>query len=122
MKAAGRRLVELGAAYFCNWGPGCSRFHDMIDLAIIGIEERRPDNAQGFVIMTSWHEKESVEEALYFAIFDAWPDDAFRNSCRTVLAVSVGDASWAGVIRERLLVPEELRRDVLEGFDGEQTV
>jgi len=57
-------LLRAGASYFVCWWPGCERVHDIIDEVV-----SYPDN--GFrvppdsCIMTTWHESESLQEALF---------------------------------------------------------
>src|ERR1041385_553830 len=59
--------LQRGMVYCCAGGPGCERFHDIVDEIVVedGLSERRfvgPTTAD--VIMTTWHADESLEEAL----------------------------------------------------------
>jgi hypothetical protein len=56
-------LPQLGCAYLCTWGPDCQRVHDIMDEEIVG--DNPPDTKWGDV-MTTWHEKDSLEDALHF--------------------------------------------------------
>lgn len=95
-----RRLFAAGCVYICCWGAACSRVHDFFDEVDV---ERAPD---GPFAMSTWHEGESLAEALRFACFDACPDDAFAEDCRAVVAISVGSPAWAAEIRRAMSDPE----------------
>src|SRR5262245_20885304 len=56
-------LLDKGAVYVCSWGSDCERVHDAIDTADIS---RNPSCDP--VVMTTWHSKESLAEAVYFAL------------------------------------------------------
>ena len=80
-------LLDLGAVYFCCWGPGCERTHDITDEEVQakGVE----DNTDS-VIMTTWQKNADLDEALQFALSAAQPDEAFASGCNAVSAISVG--------------------------------
>jgi hypothetical protein len=61
--------LAAGCVYACAWGPGCKIVHDTFDAKASEIE------TEGFVIMTTWHEDEGLEEGLTFLGRDALPDD-----------------------------------------------
>ncbi len=90
-------LLEKGIAYLVAWGPGCSRVHDLFDQTEV---ERDTEKGEGPTVMTTWHDGESLEEAFYFFLFTAWPDEALEGSCKTAIAASVGNASWSTRMRE----------------------
>ena len=61
-----------GMVYFCAWGPGCERFHDIVDEIIaddrVSGRNRFLPPTSDDVVMTTWHAHETLEEALdYFA-------------------------------------------------------
>jgi hypothetical protein len=61
LSAIARQLLDAGAVYVCAWGPGCERVHDIFD------EERdgpNPLTSTDPVVMTTWHDDESLAEAL----------------------------------------------------------
>jgi hypothetical protein len=99
----GARLVRHGCVYFCIWGPGCERAHDLIDESCTTIEP---------VIMTTWHSDESLEQALWFFAFNAYPDEAYVNAGTGKVAICVGNNTWHTLIQDRLLNLEKLDRDV----------
>ncbi|MFZ5891951.1 MAG: DUF7684 family protein [Myxococcota bacterium] len=61
-----------------------SSVHDVFDLVSI---ERSSDAP---VIMSTWHEKESLEEALWFALVSAYPVGTFAEQCGSVVAIAIG--------------------------------
>src|SRR3954464_10258879 len=53
--------LSKGMVYFCAWGPRCSRFHDIVDEAIVAdqIGDRRFIPAdRNDVVITTWHEND----------------------------------------------------------------
>ena len=86
------RLLRFGCAYLCTWGPDCERVHDIMDQEVIG--ENPPDTYVGCV-MTTWHEKESLTEALEYFFDCTVPDSDFApNGCDWALIISVGSPVW----------------------------
>ncbi|HEX4737244.1 MAG TPA: hypothetical protein VH331_06765 [Allosphingosinicella sp.] len=67
-------LIESGCLYMMAWGEGCSGWHDAVD----GAREGRfpsgeiPDDK---FVMTTWHERETLEEVFWFAEFCAMHPD-----------------------------------------------
>lgn len=110
-------LLRAGASYFVCWGPDCGRVHDIVDELVCA-----PDNELGVpedaCIMTTWHEHESLREALWFFLATAWPDEHYDASTRTALAISVGSAAWSAEIGEALDHPREfVERGPEDGID-----
>ncbi|MCA9560068.1 MAG: hypothetical protein KC583_16085 [Myxococcales bacterium] len=61
-----RLLVDTGCVYAMAWGLDCSLWDDSIDRANIErFKDREIPDAQ--FVMTTWHERESIEEVLWFA-------------------------------------------------------
>jgi hypothetical protein len=89
-------LLRHGIAYLCVWGPDCERVHDQFDL------ERVPDEPKGRVVMTTWHSKESITDALWFFATCAEPDEGFESECTDWVAISVANEAWAETIRVEL--------------------
>jgi hypothetical protein len=105
--AVARRLLAAGCVYAVCWGPDCERVHDAFDEEDLG---RRPN---GPWAMTTWHTDEPLSEAIWFALFTAWPDDAFAEGCRSVVGVSVGSRAWATEMREAFAFPGDFVARVL---------
>ena len=88
-----RRLLRAGCVYFCAWGADCERVHDVFDGECLDVEP---------VIMTTWHSHDSLDEARWFFVFNAYPDDGYWDNSRSGLAISVGCPEWDEHIRKRL--------------------
>jgi hypothetical protein len=96
-------LLASGCIYFCAWGPGCERAHDIMDECSLDIDP---------VIMTTWHANESLDEALYFFLRNTWPDEGYSED-GSALAITVGSAEWAAQVERRLRDRDSLTKDVL---------
>lgn len=87
-------LLDAGCCAVSAWGADCERVHDICDEVAV---ERALDAGTdgGGVLMTSWHDDESLDDALWFALRSTEPDADFvaplGRPCRTVLALVVGD-------------------------------
>lgn len=59
-------LVASGCLYMMAWGPDCSRWDDAVDWANLEAFDYGdiPDRA---LVMTTWHENESLAETFWFA-------------------------------------------------------
>jgi len=59
-------LVESGCLYFIAWGVDCEAWHDTVDWSVLEAFDFGdiPDDK---FIMTTWHDKEPLSEALWFA-------------------------------------------------------
>ena len=105
VKALAYRLLNAGCVYICCWGPGSSRVEDLFDEVDV---ERSPN---GPIVMSTWHEHEPLAEALWFALFNAFPDAGHSDVCQSVLGLSVGSSAWAATIRSAMVSPK--------GFNGQ---
>jgi hypothetical protein len=63
--------------------------------------------------MTTWHERESFEEALWYALFVAQPTDQFEASCRDSLVLLIDQPELVARARLALGDPEAFSREVL---------
>jgi hypothetical protein len=105
-----RGAVQAGMAYACAWGPDCDRVEVAVDLAFIDDEEQfaaRPGWSEDDTLVTSSHAAETLDEALFFAVWCAFPTEAFGRKS-PVLAVVVGNEEWTQLVRARLQAPESL--------------
>jgi hypothetical protein len=58
-------LLNAGCVYLCTWGPDCEYVHDLMDELIVMRDlEKRWEGS----IMTTWHNKEPLDDALAFAV------------------------------------------------------
>jgi len=109
-------ILNAGASYISAWGPDCERVHDIADEIRSSLEA--PADSADSVVMTTWHDHDSLEDALWFFLFNTVPDDSYGPTTRSGLAVTIGNRDWAAAIREVLQDPsafakhQEIRRDV----------
>lgn len=86
------RIIDQGLAYLCVWGPDCERIHDIFDEVLIGDgAEPSRDNP---VVMTTSHD-ESMEEAVWFALYLSVPAGHYEKTCRSWVVASIGQPEWA---------------------------
>ena len=90
-------LLATGVRYTCCWGPDCERFHDCFDDAghLLGVSNE---------LMTTWHAKESLSDALFFAVHATLLHPDLREP-RTVLIVAIGEVDSASPIERLLSAP-----------------
>jgi hypothetical protein len=93
-------LVDRGLIYFCAWGRECKAVHDAVDICDIE-REKRSENPD-FIIMTTWHDDEPLEEALWFFQMLALPTEESIAGNFDRLAVAVGNPHWAEEMRDYL--------------------
>ena len=58
---------------------------------------------KGRVVMTTWHSKESLSEALWFFANCVEPDDGFEADCMDWIALCFSNDSWGKQIRSALI-------------------
>jgi len=62
-------LVESGCRYMMAWGPNCSSWDDSLDWADMRARNYEDDDSK--FVMTTWHDKETLESAFWYAQFCA---------------------------------------------------
>jgi hypothetical protein len=110
-------LLDAGLVYLCAWGFLSGAVHIIFDLAIarreIDKEHVSVTPGDSPVIMTTDHENDSLDEALWYALWVALPHDAFFEEWDTIVAITVGNREWADQIEQRLSSLEQLDADVV---------
>jgi hypothetical protein len=99
-----RMLLDAGCVYFCCWGPGCERMHDIVDEEYVGDGSSVLDH--DLIIMTTWHDDESLEESVWFALHAAFPDNRFFDECKAVVAICIGNKTTEKQLVAALADPE----------------
>lgn len=113
-EAAGS-LIGQGLVYICSWGTDCARVESIFDEVIVGIN---PDETEKSVIMTTQHDGESLDEALWYLLNVAFAADDYEAECSAEVIAVVDNTEWAAQIRTRLADQKALSRDVIdEGMD-----
>ena len=97
------KLLEQGAGHACSWGPDADRMDVSFDLEFIEMEQRGSPPV-GFVMTSPQYE--SLDEAIWYAIFAAYPSDVEATG---VLAVT--EPQWAAHVEARLRDPDQLPED-----------
>lgn len=95
-------LIKQGLTYFCTWGPDCKRVHDLFDQATLEYETQATDYS---AIKTTWHEYESLDDALWFFLNNTFPAERYLSSCQSAVAVAVGKEDWSAKIEAVLANP-----------------
>lgn len=89
--SAVRQLLTKGMVVLCVWGKDCERVHDIADEVIIG--ERFYVGTER-VILTTWHNDESLEETAQFAK-KIEPAEGYLAEFKGVVGISIGPAEQA---------------------------
>jgi hypothetical protein len=79
-----RRWLEAGAAYVCSWGPGASATEESFDYASFLPEFGEPLQ---YTVMTTSHDDETLEQALWFAFWCAGPPGDHLDPISLVLVL-----------------------------------
>ena len=95
-KFAAAALLK-GLVNFCAWGAGCERFHDIVDECFVWDEASGENRfkSQNDSIMTTWHEKDTLEEALDFFVRHAQPSEGYADSAEFRAVICVDHPEWA---------------------------
>jgi hypothetical protein len=97
--------LSRGMVYFSSWGPDCERFHDIVDEVVIAddlSESGFAGPSSHDVIMTTWHDDETLEEAVDFFATCAVPTEGFLPESEFRLAICLNNSDWAKQVRHRL--------------------
>lgn len=97
-----------GAAWWTTWGPDCSYVHDTVDQARIAVDFDPEADFDSDATLTTWHDDEPLDEALWYALFCSWNDD---KEIKALLAIV--DPRWREEVERRLRDPEEFNRELV---------
>jgi hypothetical protein len=84
-------LLEAGLVYLCTWGADCAHVDDIFSHAAKLLNIRMQEE---YNFRSTYHESESLDDALWFFLNAAIPDDSYAQSCRSAYVVSVGHREW----------------------------
>jgi hypothetical protein len=105
-----RKVLQQGSTATCSWGPECVRVETGFDLVFVDAElsgEPYLDELE-----TTWHPSESLDEALWFALFCAFPHGAAgQHIANAVIAFAA--PAWLPHIEARFANPDRLSADVV---------
>ena len=97
-------LLDRGLVYLCAWGARCEDVHDALDSAVV--EKEIASGELDYVVMTSWHANESLEESVWFFFMLAIPSETFVFKDFARYAVTVGNPEYRQRIGAALLKSE----------------
>lgn len=101
--------VAAGCEYVCAWGAGCERVHDCFD--DVNVERTLEHGEAGdTTFMSTWHDDDSLAEALYFGLVNALVTDAGRLPDQSDSFVAVVQHAWFEETRSLLVDQEKLAR------------
>jgi len=107
---AAASLIGQGLVYICSWGADCARVESVFDEVIV---ERNPGETERSVIMSTQHDEESLDEALWYLLHVAFPAGDYEEHCKAEVVAVVDNKEWAAQIRARLADRDALSRDVI---------
>jgi hypothetical protein len=97
-----QRLVRAGLSYIVAWGPDCERVHDVFDDADIVENPESNTPATDTVIMSTWHDSEPLAQALWFALYSAYPAEPYDSKTISTVAAVVSNEHWAQAVEAYL--------------------
>lgn len=103
-------LISKGNAYLCAWGGGCTNGDTNWDIAAV---ESEAEKKYGFFTMTTWHEDESLEEAVWYSLNAAYVDEHIWDTTSVIL-VTIEDEEWKAQIEEICSNPLDFNRRLLD--------
>jgi hypothetical protein len=77
-----RKWIDRGASYICAWGPSSGQVEEAFDYATFLPELGEP---LPFTLMTTSHESEELDEALWFAFYNAAPPEDLKAELNSVV-------------------------------------
>lgn len=94
-----RDLVENGAAYLAFHGSRCEEAHDIADR----VRDLVNPSEGGDVVMTTWHESESLVDYLWFLAFAAIPTEGYASPSPRYCVLDIGrvaNRAFVSAVRE----------------------
>ena len=99
-------LVASGCRYAVCSGHDCSRWDDAIDCACVA-RKRDGDSAEEDFVMTTWHPRESIEDAAEFFVTHT-KFDGFEPHHYVVVAIGGGPQALAASALTRTLIENRM--------------
>ena len=100
-------ILRAGLAYVCVWGNDCERLHDFFDATIA---DPHASGAEALAVVTTWHDGELLEEALWFATSCTRPADMFVKQCTACVLIVIGSRENESALRRALYARSEPAR------------
>jgi len=80
-------LIKNGCVYFLFHGRSCKEAHGLADEVAIKFN---PSATEDNVIMTTWHERQSIEDVIFATFCVAWPVKDYEDSFSSYVIFSFG--------------------------------
>ena len=112
LETLARELLDRRCVYACAWGPDAGRVESAFDHVAVAAEDAGRPYVDD-VVMTTSHEDESLDEALWFGLFAAMTQDGAPPA-----VVAIADVEWLAEVERRLADPDQLMADVLGRDEG----
>jgi len=94
------KMLDSGAVYICTWGKDCERVHDVIDE--VDVEREIETEGKLPFVMTTWHSKETLDDALWFALMCTEPYEDSDNASIATVILNVNDDARGEHLRKIL--------------------
>jgi hypothetical protein len=107
-------MLEAGCAYVCAWGVDARRVEDAFDWVAVNAELAGKPFVEE-VMMTTSHESESLDDALWFAVFTAWPAAGEAHA-----VVALCTAEHFAEVETRLADSKRWSDEILQRDEGSQ--
>lgn len=109
-------LIDNGLVYFCAWGKGSQETENAVDIACVEKKMRGEvdDNNNGYFVMTTSHDDEPLNEALWFALNLSYPDEKYVKDCESNLIIVVENKDWHKQILAGLSDVESFNKIMVE--------
>jgi hypothetical protein len=105
-------LMQQGVVHITTWGPRCEHVADIIHEELVGPGPTIPRFSDD--IMTFWQDHESLDTALWNWLWVSYPDERYTDSCRSSIALSIGNREWSIPGREAASEPVRFSKRVLD--------
>ncbi|MBY0114322.1 MAG: hypothetical protein K2Y21_16030 [Phycisphaerales bacterium] len=102
------RFTLAGCCYMCAWGASCSEWHDTFDDSVVmpqvdGTPSLPFPDDEAHHLMTSWFERDSLDESRWFFAANADPTEGFRHNCTVCLVLVIGGTDFATTVEASCL-------------------
>jgi hypothetical protein len=113
-------MLPHHCAHVTTWGPDCERVHHLFDEAYLDAAEPKPHRILRWrtswpvhipFLMTSSSADESLAEALWYAVYVAWPSGDGYHESRPADLVALVQPQFRDEVRGLLLDPDRLERE-----------
>jgi hypothetical protein len=121
-------MLPHRCGHVTTWGPDCERVHHGFDSAYLDAAPPKPDGILRWrttwskeipFLMTSSTADESLAEALWYAVYVAWPSGDGYHENRPADLVALVQPQFRDEVRGLLLDPDRLERETaLEDEEG----